>query len=207
LLFSAYFGTRLRKAFAPSRAASNIVPPSRRPAVAAAFAVAAALVGGGGLLLALRAVYPPEMVPAGSVWWFMLFLLPAGALYGWFYARDKRRMLVATLTATFFGLIHIDSYGLTLGTWLLGIPLVYLFMEDRFRNLVALGFIHGLNGSTLGWLFSSGKSGALEIDYGVGPWNVDAPGWGVLVFPLCCIAAYVVLAVFCYRRLPGAPGA
>lgn len=206
LLFSAYFGTRMRKAFAPSRAPSNAVPRARRPAVALAFGAAAAVVGGAGLLLALRAAHPPEMVPVRPVLWFMLFLLPAGALYGHFYARDKRRMLVATLTATFFGLIHIDSYGLTIGTWLLGIPLTYLFMEDRYRNLVALGFIHGLNGSTLGWLFSSGRSGALEIDYGVGPWNVDAPGWGVLVFPMLCIVAYGALALLCYRRLPGARG-
>lgn len=90
------------------------------------------------------------------------------------------------------------------GTWLLGTILVYIFMEDKNRNLVALGFIHGLNGSTLGWLFSKGQSGALEIDYSVGPWNVDEPVFAVIYFPLVCILAYAAAIIWTARRLPDA---
>jgi len=64
-------------------------------------------------------------------------------------------------------------------------------MEDKNRNLVALGFIHGVLGSSFGTFFSKGKSGALEVDYSVGPWNVDNPTWGVLIIPLICILFYI----------------
>ncbi|MFP4501496.1 MAG: hypothetical protein ACLFTT_10900 [Candidatus Hydrogenedentota bacterium] len=202
LLFSGYFGTRLRKAFSPSASPRNVVLAGKRWRWALGFGAAAALIGGPGIFFLLRALYTADLVRPAASLWFMVFLFPAGAIYGYFYARDKKRMLVATLTASFFGLIHIDSYGLVLGTWLLGIPLAYIFMEDRFRNLVALGFIHGLNGATLQWLFSRGRSGALEIDYSVGPWNVDAPVWGVIILPLLFLAAYAALFVWCARRLP-----
>jgi hypothetical protein len=103
---------------------------------------------------------------------------------------------VATLSGSCFGLIHINSYGLVAVTFLLGIALTYVFMEDKNRNLVALGFIHGLLGSSFGTFFSKGKSGALEVDYSVGPWNVDNPTWGVLVFPVLCILFYAALILW-----------
>jgi membrane protease YdiL (CAAX protease family) len=86
-----------------------------------------------------------------------------------FFSRDKKRMLVATLSGSFFGLIHMDSYGLVLATFGLGTILAWVFMEDRYRNLSALGFIHGFLGSTFGKLFKGEAAGVLRIDFRVGP--------------------------------------
>lgn len=204
LLFSAYFGTRFRKAFAPSTRPENKVSGIRRMRVSALFGLVTAAVGAGTLFLGLRALYGAAEAPVATLYYALAFIFPVGALYGYFYCLDRKRLLVATLAASCFGLIHIDSYGLVAGTWLLGIILVYIFMEDKNRNLVALGFIHGLNGSTLGWLFSKGHSGALEIDYSVGPWNVENPTFAVVYFPLVCILAYVATIIWSARRLPGA---
>jgi len=41
--------------------------------------------------------------------------------------------------------------------------------------------------------------------YGVGPWNVDVPHAGVLVFPLVCIAVFAGLMAWCALRLPADP--
>lgn len=199
LLFSSYFGTRLRKAFPPSDAPGNDRPAGERWSTALGFGAGATLLLVPALYLLLRAVYPDESVPAASMLWFALFIFPAGALYGYFFALDRRRLLVATVGGSFFGLIHIDSYGLVIGTWILGIMLVYVFMENKNRNLVALAVIHGLNGSTLNQLFSKGQSGALEIDYTVGPWNVNNPALSVVIIPLLCIAAYAVILIWSIR--------
>lgn len=87
--------------------------------------------------------------------------------------RKWKRLGVATLNGAFFGLIHINSWYLVLVTWLLGIVLSWVFMEDKNRNLFALGFIHGFLGSSVNWLFSKGKAGDFEINMSVGPWNID----------------------------------
>jgi len=42
-------------------------------------------------------------------------------------------------------------------------------MEDRNRNLVALGCVQGFLGSSLGWLFAAKKAGGFRIAMGVGP--------------------------------------
>ncbi|OQC08291.1 MAG: hypothetical protein BWX80_00507 [Candidatus Hydrogenedentes bacterium ADurb.Bin101] len=110
LLFCSYFGTRLRKGFAPAQSPKN-------------------------------------------VW--------------------KVRLAVAVLNGAFFGIIHINSWSLVLVCWLLGCVLSWLFMEDRNRNLVALGFIHGFLGSSVGWLFDGDKAGGFEIEMGVGPTHMD----------------------------------
>ena len=199
LLFSSYFGTRLRKAFGPSSAPGNRRPAARVPE-ALKFAFAAALVLGPLAWLPIRLRFGGAAVPvsvlAGFVAAFGLF----GGLYGWFYAVDRRRLLVATLTGSCFGVIHINSYGLVAVTFLLGIFLSYVFMEERNRNLVALGFIHGVLGSSFGMFFSKGQSGALKVDYGVGPWNVDDPSWGVLVVPALCVAGYLWVVWWFLRR-------
>lgn len=196
LLFSSYFGTRFRKGFAPGEAPGNSVPPDRRARVAVGFGLGAAAVGAVGLFVLLRLLYGAGQVSPGAVAYFVAFLFPLGALYGYFFCLDKKRLLVATLAASCFGLIHIDSYGLVIGTWILGTILAYIFMEDRNRNLVALGFIHGLNGSTLNWLFSKGGSGAYEIDYNVGPWNIEAPTAWAALFPMMCVCVYVLILIF-----------
>ena len=109
-------------------------------------------------------------------------------------------MLVATLSGSFFGLIHIDSYGLVLVTFGLGTILAWVFMEDRYRNLSALGFIHGFLGSTFGKLFKGSAAGVLRVDYRVGPWSVDEPTGSVLIIPLLCLVIYAGLLVWAIRR-------
>jgi hypothetical protein len=201
LILSAYF----RKAFGPSTHPNNSKPPAQRPVYAALFAVACALLAGPAILFGVRYVYGADALPLSSMVWFAAFAAPVGGIYGYFYARNRKRVLVATLTASCFGLIHLVSYGLVTATWILGIILVYVFMEDRYRNLVALGFIHGLLGTTLGWLFSKGESGVMEINYSVGPEAIKEVTWGAAGFPLICLAIYVGLAIWCASRLKELP--
>ena len=77
-------------------------------------------------------------------------------------------------------------------------------MEDRTRNLCALGFIHGLLGSTFGRLFNGQSAGALRVNFRVGPWNIDEPTASALIVPLLCLAVFFALTVWCWRRLPAA---
>jgi len=204
LLFTAYLGNRFRKAFPPSTAPDDVVPPERRWSTALLFgtgiSVALSLFG----FFSIRSVYGAAEVPGITLLWFLVFSLPICLAYGYTFTRGRKRLLVATLAASCFGLIHIDSYGLVAATFLLGIILIYVSMEDRHRNLVALGFIHGLLGSTFGWLFSSGESGALEVDYSVGPWNVDNQTLWVLASPLACIAFYLYMMYWGLRHLRAA---
>lgn len=190
LLFSSYFGTRLRKAFGPSVSPDNRRPAARFPE-ALKFGFVGALILGPLAWLPVRLHSGAELVPVSVLAGFMTSFGLFCALYGWFYAVDRKRLLVATLTGSCFGVIHINSYGLVAVTFLLGVFLSYVFMEERNRNLVALGFIHGVLGSSFGMFFSKGQSGALKVDYGVGPWNVDDPSWGVLVVPALCVAGYL----------------
>lgn len=201
LLFCSYFGTRFRKAFAPSLRPGNTVPPGNRPIkallIGANLALAAYILS----LLGLSIAYGPRSVPFEVPLYIGLACLPFGALYGYYLCVDRKRLLVATLTGICFGLIHIDSYFLVAVTFGIGIPLSYVFMEDRKRNLVALGFVHGLLGSTFGKLFSKGESGLLEVDYGVGPWNIEHPAYDALIIPMFCIAVFLVLIAWASRHL------
>jgi membrane protease YdiL (CAAX protease family) len=201
LLFSSYFGTRFRKAFAPSAAPDNVTQPGKRwPKVLGAGITGAA----GTAFFAFAAVsllHGPGSIDAATLLLIAVLIFPLGMIYGWFWCRDRKRLIVATLAASCFGLIHIDSYGLVVVTWGLGIVLVYVFMEDRNRNLVALGFIHGILGSSFGELFSRGESGVLEIDYSVGPWNVDNPGAAALIIPMICIAAFLGILAWAVQNI------
>lgn len=205
LLFSSYFGTRLRKAFRPSSSPHNIVTGQEKVRTVILMGILWAV---GAIVFASSAIsiaYGVNAIPDTKTWlrlafWLTVFFFPMGAIYGHFYCKDKKRMLVATLSASCFGLIHIDSYGLVSATWILGIVLVYVFMEDRNRNLVALGFIHGLLGSTLQNFFSKGgQAGVLNIDYSVGPWNVEEPTWGTMIIPLIVILSYAG-AIWAYLK-------
>jgi len=201
LLFSSYFGTRMRKAFAPSHAPKNHLHRRERMIFAAKTGAAtAALLAPTGYVLCLS-LYGAEAVPAVLLLRFTAFTFPFGAAWGYFFAKDRRRMLVATLCGSFFGLIHIDSYGLVAVTFMLGVILVYVFMEEKNRNLVALGFIHGLLGSTFGWLFDNKEQGALQVDYNVGPWNVEDPSIAGIIFPMLCIAGYLARLAWCVKNI------
>lgn len=203
LLFSSYFGTRMRKAFGPSANPDNVVPAAKRLATALTIGGAiAACVTIAGYATAVG-VYGIEKAPPAMIVWMLGAALPFATAWGYFFTLDKKRMLVATLCGSFFGLIHIDSYGLVAVTFLLGVMLVYVFMEDRNRNLVALGFVHGLLGSTFNWLFSKNAEGAMHVSYSVGPWNIkgEAITMNVLVFPMLCIAAYCALLAWCTANI------
>lgn len=195
LLFSSYLGTRIRKGFKPSTSPSNTLAPEKRLVFVSGFAVAGAFLAAA-LLFALLRRGHGEAIPAWALFAFAAFMLPLFAVYAWFFTVDRKRLLVATLSGSCFGLIHIDSYGLVAVTFLLGIALTYVFMEAKNRNLVALGFIHGLLGSSFGLFFSKGRSGALEVDYSVGPWNVREPTWSVLIIPLLCIVFYIAMTLW-----------
>ena len=140
--------------------------------------------------------FGPEQIPIKLLFYFAVVFGPFGALYGHFFAKDRKRLLVATLSGSCFGLIHINSYGLVMVTFLLGIFLTYVFMKDINRNLVALGFIHGLLGSSFSIFFSHGKAGPLTVDYGVGPSHVHNPTWGVIIVPMLCMLAYLCLMIW-----------
>ena len=200
--FTAYFGTRLRKAFAPSP--DSAIPSAGRARVIAGGALIAAAVLAPPLWLTIRGLYGADAAPLATLLVFSAFALPVGATWTWFYCRDPRRILVATLSGAIFGLIHIDSYGLVLATGGLGTILAWLFMADRTRNLTALGFIHGFLGSTFGKLFKGEGAGMLQVDYRVGPWNVELPAAHVLIVPLLCLAGFAALTAWCWRRLPSA---
>lgn len=195
LLFSSYLGARIRKGFAPSTSPSNTLPRDRRVQFAISTAIASAFVLATVLFIVLRHSHG-NAIPGWSLFAFAVFFMPLLGVYAWFFALDRKRLLVATLSGSCFGLIHINSYGLVAVTFLLGIALTYVFMVDKSRNLVALGFVHGLLGSSFGTFFSKGKSGALEVDYSVGPWNVDNPTWGVMIVPVLCIFFYCALALW-----------
>ena len=209
LLFSSYFGTRFRKAFAPSNSPANRVTGEEQIKKSLLFGLWGALVAISFTCISISIAYGTKAIPSLTVWvqlilWLTVFFFPMGFIYGYFYCKDKKRMLVATLSASCFGMIHIDSYGLVAVTWMLGIVLVYVFMEEKNRNLVALGFIHGLLGSTFGEMFSKGSAGVLNVDYSVGPWNVEEPTWGVLVIPVIVIVVYVFILITYLKKAPEA---
>lgn len=137
LLFCSYFGTRLRKGFAP-------------------------------------ATLP------GNMW--------------------KMRLFLAVLNGAFFGIIHINSWLLVAVCWLLGAFLSWVFMEDRNRNLIALGFIHGFLGSSVGWLFNREKAGGFRMNMGVGPAHMDGFDLLTVVVITLLIAAFVAFMVWALIR-------
>lgn len=190
ILFSGYFGTRLRKAYGPNTSPGNVIAENRRLKVTLQCGFGFALVGCGVLSAIIYSLYGRDGLDPFVLSWLGVMLFIGGWAYGHHYCRDKRRLMTATLTGACFGIIHIDSYGLVILTWGLGTVMAYVFMESRKRNVVALGLIHGLLGSTLNSLFSDNQSGALEVDYRVGPWNIEDPSWSALLIPCLCIAVF-----------------
>jgi hypothetical protein len=110
----------------------------------------------------------------------------------------KKRFWVAFLNGSFFGLLHIPSWELLGITWFLGIFLSYVFMQDKNRNLVALGVIHGFLGSMLGWLFSSG--GTVDVELSVGPWSVDYFDISIFIFVGTLVTIYIIAMIYIYKK-------
>ncbi len=116
--------------------------------------------------------------------------------------RWQKRLWVSILNGSFFGMIHINSWGLVAVCWLLGTILSWVFMEDRNRNLVALGLIHGFLGSSTGWLFSVRKAGGFHIAMGVGPGHMKGFDLLTVVVVMIIIAIHLLVIVYLFRRRP-----
>jgi len=112
--------------------------------------------------------------------------------------RTRRRFWVAVLTGLFFGLIHINSWYLVMVTWLLGIFLSYVFMADKNRNLIALGFVHGFLGSSVGWLFSRGK-GQIEVSMGVGPGHIHGFDLPTVLIVAPLIVGFMIFMIYAWH--------
>lgn len=203
LLFSGYFNTRLRKGF-PQRDGCRAAPtPAYRLALTLTWGALAALAAA---WLAQRGFGDKAEAPYIDGWLlpasFAVMTFPVGALFGHYYARDRLRMRVSVLAASIFAVLHIDAYPLLAATWILGIPLAYVFMEDRNRNLLAMGFVHGLLGSTLSWLFFRPGASPAFVSYYVGPWNVHSRDLGALVVPVLCVCVYALVLAATWRYSP-----
>jgi hypothetical protein len=104
------------------------------------------------------------------------------------------------LNGAFFGIIHINSWLLAGVCWLLGVFLSWVFMEDHNRNLIALGFIQGFLGSSVGWLFSHGKGGALAMSMGVGPSHMKGFDPITVAVVAALIIGFIAFIVHAARR-------
>ncbi|MDD4869026.1 MAG: hypothetical protein PHR77_00595 [Kiritimatiellae bacterium] len=108
----------------------------------------------------------------------------------------QKRFWVSVLNGSFFGIIHINSWSLVGICWLLGVILSWVFMEDRNRNLVALGCVQGFLGSSLGWLFAAEKAGGFRIAMGVGPGHMK--GFDLLTIVVVFLLIMSSLLVIAY---------
>ena len=110
-----------------------------------------------------------------------------------------RRFGVAVLSGLFFGLIHINSWWLVALTWMLGVFLSWAFMEDRNRNVLALGVVHGVSGVCLAWLFRRGSD--VHISLRVGPWAMPAtPDLATLIVAAVIIGGFSAFILLVSRR-------
>lgn len=97
-----------------------------------------------------------------------------------------------------FGLIHINSWRLVALTWVLGTVLAWVYMEDRYRNLFAAGFVHGVLGPCRRWLF--GRDSAFHISARVGPESALATADpGILTVTGFVMAVFVLALVLAAR--------
>ncbi|OGV59187.1 MAG: hypothetical protein A2283_11020 [Lentisphaerae bacterium RIFOXYA12_FULL_48_11] len=117
----------------------------------------------------------------------------------------QKRLWVSILNGSFFGMIHINSWGLVAICWLLGTILSWVFMEDRNRNLVALGLVHGFLGSSTGWLFAARKAGGFRIVMGVGPGHMKGFDLPTVIVVLAIILVHLLVIFYLLRRYPAIP--
>lgn len=201
LVFSAYFGTRLRKAFGPPAIAPRRPPIRRWLLKAALIGMNLAIVVYLASLFGLRLSHGVERIPLSIPLTIAAVFLPIGFAYGLIYCVSRERLLVATLVASIYAAMHMDSYFLAAGAGLMGISIAYVFMQDRNRNLAAVAMVHGALGSTFRELFGSGRFGQLDVRTAIGPQNIEYPTPEILVVPCLWVAAYGCIALWCWRNL------
>jgi len=111
----------------------------------------------------------------------------------------RQRLGVAVLSGLFFGLIHINSWWLVALTWLLGTILSWVFMEDRNRNILALGVVHGVLGACRGWLFC--RDSNFYISARVGPWAMPtAPDIVTVTVTTLIVGSFCAFILLASRR-------
>ncbi len=96
--------------------------------------------------------------------------------------RPWKRLGVAALNGSFFGLAHLNHWLLAGGAAVLGAFLAWHFMRERYRNLQVMGLAHGVLGAAVLWLFTR-PGGRVRISLNVGPWALSGPpdGWTLAV--------------------------
>lgn len=115
------------------------------------------------------------------------------------HEQRHRRFGAAVLSGLFFGLIHINSWWLVVLTWMLGVFLSWAFMEDRNRNVLALGVVHGVSGACLAWLFRRGND--VYISLRVGPWAMPtAPDLATLIVAAVIVGGFSAFILLASRR-------
>ncbi|MHA1869759.1 MAG: hypothetical protein ACTSXF_02320 [Promethearchaeota archaeon] len=67
------------------------------------------------------------------------------------------------LNTLYFGVIHFPAWNLAIFAFVGGFYFAYIFQKDKYRNLFAMGIIHGFGGALLP---------LLPWKLSVGPWNV-----------------------------------
>ena len=97
-------------------------------------------------------------------------------------------------------IIHINRWMLAGLCWLLGAILSWVFMEDRNRNLVALGFVQGFLASSVGWLFAAEKAGGFWINMCVGPGHMKGFDPLTMTVVLLLIAGNLLFIAYLYRK-------
>ncbi len=102
---------------------------------------------------------------SGYVFWGWLQQMLFLSVFNTYFARGfdirkrKQLILACLCTASFFALIHIPNFWLSLFTFISGFVWALYFMQER--NLMAMGIIHGFGGTLLNKL--------APINFSVGP--------------------------------------
>ncbi len=110
-------------------------------------------------------------------------------------AMYKKRFVVALISGSFFGLIHVPSWTLMGFTIVLGVVISWLYMKDQNRNLIAIGFMHGFLGEIAGTFFSDEN-----VEMSVGPRSVPPATMPWMWLVWLCIAVLLIGIVFIWKK-------